>query len=155
MHNWRWSHHGSADWCPPAPLSAEERFLAKVEKTETCWLWRGTILSTGYGVLSLNGRAISTHRLSYQLYKGPIPDGLVIDHLCSVTACCNPDHLEAVTNEENIRRGLSPSAVTRRIGRCKRGHDLAGDNVYSSPGSPRRRRCKKCQQARRRKAVAA
>jgi hypothetical protein len=56
---------------------------------------------------------------------GPILDGLVIDHLCSVRRCCNPDHLEAVTNAENTRRGESPPQVVRRARACKRGHDVS------------------------------
>jgi hypothetical protein len=77
-----------------------ERFIAKVEKTETCWLWQGWRCAKGYG--RFNGT--TAHRFSYQHYKRPIPPNWQIDHLCKITSCVNPDHLEAVTMEENLRR---------------------------------------------------
>ena len=83
-------------------LSPDERFWNRVEKTETCWLWSGKCLvSGGYGVLRVNGKDTRAHRFSYELHNGPIPDGLVIDHMCHVTNCVNPDHLRAVTNKQN------------------------------------------------------
>jgi hypothetical protein len=73
------------------------------------------------------------HRAAYEEAYGPIPDGLVIDHLCRVRWCCNPEHLEAVTNRENILRGESPPARNARKERCDRGHELtfqAGGKRY-------------------------
>lgn len=104
MHTSRVNRTGSYELGPRGkPLV--ERFWAKVEKTEGCWLWRGTIYSNGYGVLTDGRRRrVGVHRLAYALAKGPIPDGLVIDHLCCQPICVNPDHLEAVTNSENLRR---------------------------------------------------
>ncbi len=72
------------------------------EPNSGCWFWLGA-LSRGYGSLK-NARA---HRVAYEMTIGPIPEGLVIDHLCRVTSCVNPDHLEAVTQAENVRRGLT------------------------------------------------
>lgn len=63
----------------------------------------------GYGMMTLNRERIRPHRLAYELAKGPIPLGLVIDHLCRNKACCNPDHLEAVTQRENTMRGPNDS----------------------------------------------
>ena len=60
----------------------EERFWAKVEKTEECWLWDGCLNSRGYGCIGINGVSRLAHRVAYEAAKGPIPDGLVIDHLC-------------------------------------------------------------------------
>lgn len=87
-------------------LAAADRFWEKVNKTGTCWIWTGAITSRGYGALrGDDGQLLLTHRFSYELHVGPIPDGLVIDHLCRNRACCNPTHLEPVTQWENITRG--------------------------------------------------
>ncbi len=77
-----------------------ERFWAKVEFTDTCWLWTGALDKGGYGFFQ-NKRA---HRMSYEWAKGPIPAGLQLDHLCFVRNCVYPDHLEPVTAKENTRR---------------------------------------------------
>lgn len=78
----------------------EDRFWEKVEKTGTCWLWRGAIERQGYGVFE-NRKA---HRIAFTLIGGVIPTGLQLDHLCFVRHCVNPDHLEPVTAKENVRR---------------------------------------------------
>jgi HNH endonuclease len=104
-----------------APVEA--RFWAKVNKDGPggCWIWTGTLVR-GYGQTSIRGRErIYTHRLSWELHRGPIPDGLTIDHLCRVRACCNPDHLEPVTNAENLRRG---AATRPRRTQCPQGHQV-------------------------------
>lgn len=90
----------------------EERFWSKVAKTSTCWLWGGSVRANGYGVFSFQARTMLAHRYAYELLSGPIPTGLVIDHLCRVRNCVNPAHLEAVTQSENVRRGFCP-VVTR------------------------------------------
>ena len=72
-----------------------------------CWIWQMGLGAHGYAAIGIGQRALGTgvgHRVAYTLFKGPIPDGLTIDHLCNVRACLNPDHLEAVTQEENNRR---------------------------------------------------
>lgn len=84
--------------------SVEERFLAKVEKTPDCWLWRGNAATVGYGQVRIKGRRLYTHRVAYELWVGPIPAGFEVDHLCDVRLCVNPAHLEAVSKSENIRR---------------------------------------------------
>ncbi len=66
-----------------------------------CVLWEGYVRPDGYGQ---KGRCFLAHRVAYQEARGPIPQGLTIDHLCSVKLCVNVDHLEAVTLQENIRR---------------------------------------------------
>jgi hypothetical protein len=121
--------------------SAEERFWAKVVKTDSCWLWVGaTSAPKGYGAFTIPAdgqwRNVLAHRFAYELLVGPIPVGLQIDHLCFVTNCVRPTHLEVVTPGVNKRRG------TQRKTHCKRGHpyDLA---------SPLRR-CVACKRASRR-----
>lgn len=80
------------------------RFWAKVNKTETCWLWTSQ-LRGGYGLFSLNGRPVSAHRLSYKMTYGEIPDGLLIRHSneCVSKACVNPDHLLTGTQYDNMQ----------------------------------------------------
>lgn len=71
-----------------------------------CWIWQHNISpSTGYGVCWQNSTPLLAHRVYYKRFRGPIPRGLQIDHLCRVPPCVNPAHLEPVTNKENIRRG--------------------------------------------------
>lgn len=70
-----------------------------------CWLWTGSTSNLGYGRLSHRGRQWFAHRFAYVTLRGEIAEGLVVDHLCGVRLCCNPDHLEVVTLAENSRRG--------------------------------------------------
>lgn len=107
-----------------------------------CWLWNGRLNASGYGVF----HQTPAHRLVYELLVGPIPDGLVLDHLCRVRHCVNPDHLEPITQEENMRRA--------RLTSCRRGHPLSDDNVYVTP-STGSRTCLTCKRAWRPKSVAA
>ena len=73
-------------------------------------------------------KKIYVHRAMFEAHKGPVPDGLCLDHLCRVRNCANPEHLEPVTNKENLRRGLGPP--NRKVTHCKQGHPLSGDNLY-------------------------
>lgn len=108
----------------------DEKFWSKVEKTDTCWLWTGPRLPNGYGRLWLNGRLRTVHRLAWELARGPIPDGLVIDHACRVRNCVNPDHMEVVTGGDNTRRGIGPTAINARKTHCIRGHEFTPENTY-------------------------
>lgn len=82
---------------------ALERFEAKLRITPGCWLWTGSLATGGYGAFFFNGRLQRAHRVSYQLYVGPIPDGLYILHSCDVPACVNPDHLRPGTAFDNAK----------------------------------------------------
>ena len=80
----------------------EDKLLAKVNKTEACWLWTGRLDDGGYGRFSQgSGHWTKAHRASYQLYKGEIPDGLLVRHLCNVRRCVNPEHLAIGTHKDN------------------------------------------------------
>jgi hypothetical protein len=70
-----------------------------------CWVWVGRLNRNGYGRVALGGREPMAHRASYEAHVGPIPEGLVLDHLCRVRCCINPRHLEPVTVQENTLRG--------------------------------------------------
>lgn len=119
-----------------------ERFWSKVEKggPDECWHWTGT-LGRGYGLLWTGERLVVAHRWLYEREKGPIPDGLQLDHLCRVRACVNPAHLEPVTGRTNVLRGIGISAENARKTHCKYGHPLNGKNLYKRNG---KRHCRAC-----------
>ncbi len=126
------------------------RALSRLRKTENgCWEWMGRINNQGYGVIGSGGRHSTeyVHRLSYLYFRSEIPEDLVVDHLCRNRRCANPYHLEVVTQIENIRRGNSPAAVTRRNGFCCRGHPMTAENIYiRSDGHGMR--CRECARIR-------
>jgi len=121
---------------------AQEQFLEdpRIHFTSGCWEWLGWLRSDGYPQLKRNTRA---HRWAYEIWKGPIPVGLQLDHLCRTPKCVNPSHLEAVTKDENNRRGNSSSARRGRQTHCQRGHELAGKNLYVNKITGYRT-CKRC-----------
>lgn len=118
-----------------------ERFYDKVLFTTDCWEWQGHIIHNGYGQFGLNSKVVGSHRFAYELYNGKIPQGMTVDHLCRNRKCCNPEHLEIVTNKENILRGIGITAINSKKTHCKRGHPLSGDNLYKYKNM---RECKKC-----------
>ena len=105
------------------------RFMSKVEKTNNCWNWTACLDKNGYGNFWYNKRVFS-HRFSYELFKGDIPQGLEIDHLCRNRSCCNPDHLEAVTTQVNTKRGLTGKInhFNKNKTHCPQGHEYSGVN---------------------------
>ena len=104
-----------------------------------CWEWAGAKSKLGYGKVNLPSGSVFAHRVLYEFVNGPIPDGLEIDHLCHNRACVRPDHLEAVTHAENIRR----SAVYKQWTHCAKGHRLAGENLSPTSNGFRCRTCKR------------
>lgn len=102
-----------------------EKVRSRIKVIETgCWIWQGSRTTAGYGNCYLRQipfrRAIQhyVHRFVFEALRGPIPEGLQIDHLCRVRACCNPNHLEPVTHAENGRRGLATGNTWARGERC-------------------------------------
>ena len=111
-----------------------DRFWAKVspEPTSGCWIWTAANNGVGYGRFKWDGAVGYAHRFAYEAFVGPIPNGLQLDHLCRVRACCNPAHLEPVTQQVNIMRGRTPEVMRLRHAartHCPAGHEYRGDNV--------------------------
>jgi hypothetical protein len=127
----------------------EERFWGFVNKTETCWLWTGAQAGrpgSHYGVFRRSApyfKMIYAHRWSWENANGPVPEGLVLDHVrtrgCTSKLCVRLEHLEVVSGWENTLRGDSPPAVAQRLNQCRKGHS----DWYTYPDG--RRRCRVCQ----------
>lgn len=133
-------------------MPARMKFWERIEYTPTCWLWTGPKTPDGYGITAAKG-VRNAHRLSWVLHRGPIPEGMQIDHLCRVRHCVNPDHLELVTLWENVRRGNAPTATHAKKTHCIRGHpfDAANTAIYFDALGRAGRKCKTCRQLRNRK----
>lgn len=139
----------------PAPLS--DRLLEKTTPGHGgCVIWTAG-LNAGYGVLYVASEKAPrrAHRLSYELFVGPIPDGLQLDHLCHTRdaacpggeclhrRCINPHHLEPVTNQENARRSPHTQVGSNiRKTHCPQGHPYSGENLRFDPCGGRH--CKSC-----------
>ena len=122
------------------------RFWANVDKSGEHWLWTGTQNENGYG--RYNNQL--AHRMAYELLVGQIPDGLPLDHVCRVTSCVRPDHLEPVTPGENVRRGYCGNINAARqneLTHCIRGHEF--DEANTRVTARGARACRACARLRR------
>ena len=132
-----------------------ERFWSKVNQSDGCWSWKGSHFTmTGYAIFNKKmddgvWRPTTAHRVAYEVVVGPIPDGLVIDHLCRNRKCVNPAHMEPVTRGENVLRGAGPSGRAARADNCCiHGHEFTPENTYRKPGRPNKRECRECNRTR-------
>lgn len=143
-------------------IPLKDRFEKRVKKLPNgCWLWIGQIKKDwgrsegGYGILGVreNGKVkpLRAHRLAYQLYVGPIPEGKHLHHTCENKACVNPAHHMVVTNSQHSYMPNSIIQKGRSKTHCKRGHALTEDNVYRPTKKPSRRDCIKCIRIRSKK----
>ena len=140
----------------------EERFWEKVDKNpidkiateKGCWLWNGQ--TKDYGRIYVYGKRalVKCHHLSYEMHKGPIPEGNLIRHTCDIKGCVNPDHLLAGTHKDNMRDAIErgqfvfvkpPTKKTH----CKRGHEFTPENIYWNPSGRSKRQCLICLRAGR------
>jgi hypothetical protein len=139
------------DPSPDARIAAgKQRILARIiQHAEGCWEWPGGTVMNGYGALNvrLGGKddpkvMLLVHRVAYEHYVGPIPEGLEIDHLCRNNNCCRPDHLEPVTHAENMLRGNWKGDDVP----CPRGHVGRFSRTKNTQG----RKCLECKRERKR-----
>ena len=138
--------------------SLPQRIAEKIRfSPDGCWHWAAALNAQGYGYTRLagHGSQLGAHRVVWLLLRGPIPEGLHLDHLCRVRRCVNPAHLRAVTCRENV---LAPgsrcaSAVNARKAHCPHGHPYDEDNTFvaGARGGKRYRQCKTCLRAYKRR----
>ena len=124
------------------------RFWPKVDKRDGgCWVWTAAVRPDGYGIFRRgDGSNIRAHRWAWQEARGPIAPDLELDHLCRNRACVNPDHLEAVTHQENCSRSEAGGRVWRSLlTHCPSGHEYTPANTYHYRGSRLCRECRKLQ----------
>ena len=139
----------------PRYSSTYERFWSKVDKNGPvpecaphlgpCWLWTAHRLTNGYGQFRDGRTTVYAHRWVYEYFNGPFPPNTETDHLCSNRICVRPDHLEAVTRWENLRRA---GTVART--HCKRGHEFTEANIIWEFVNKRwwTRKCRICWRAK-------
>lgn len=131
-----------------------KRFMAKIHKSSElshngtpCWIWRGAVRAkSGYGSFGWQGGTIGAHQASHRLFKGDVPTGMDIDHLCRRRNCVNPQHLEAVTRSVNLKRGNTGWVLrAKNLSKthCPQGHEYTPENTYTVPGK-NSRACRLC-----------
>jgi hypothetical protein len=134
----------------PNDVSLAERIMSRVDVDPAtgCWMWTAGKHEKGYGRIVVNGKQMRAHRVSYELFVGPIPEGLQIDHLCRVPGCVNPEHLEPVTSAVNTQRRAPFVTFHAAKTHCKHGHEFTPENTYLLGPEKRWRQCRECAKRR-------
>lgn len=128
------------------------KFVSIPADRDACWMWIGGIGRDGYGKFSIDYKNRPAHRIAYAMFRGAIPTGMQIDHLCRTRACVNPAHLEPVTNRENtIRANAARGPRTH----CRRGHSRAEHGLMNTAGYLVCQLCRRENAARKRSQAAA
>lgn len=131
------------------PMPLVVALIERITPTNTgCYEWTQARSADGYGRWVVDGREWRAHRKAYELFVGPIPGDMEIDHLCKNRACCNPFHLEAVDRRTNMGRSDSPSTKNSRKTHCLRGHEFTPENTVMRKNG--HRDCRVCRDARNR-----
>ncbi len=117
----------------------------QVDHVYGCWLWQDRTSKDGYGLIWRGTRPRYAHRVVYEAERGPVPEGLYLDHLCRRRRCCNPAHLEPISAVDNQQRKSWASRARRRT--CQAGHDLSLYAVVTPEGG---RLCRRCNQGEKR-----
>lgn len=124
------------------------------EPNSGCWLWLGGTFRNGYAHVRVGGKSRLGHIVMYELFKGAVPAGLQLDHLCRVRSCINPDHLQPVTARENMRRSpVALAGINAKKTACIHGHNFTEENTGWWAG---KRYCRECSRQRdriRKKAI--
>lgn len=127
-----------------APNEVRFRRFFDAGGPDDCWEWKGARTACGHGKFSHAGqtrRTVSAHRFSYQMFVGPIPEGLVVRHRCDNPPCCNPQHLQLGTQADNVA-DITARGRRKITTHCKRGHERTVGNTYVMPNG--RRKCRHC-----------
>ena len=135
------------------PVLMKIKAMVELDEATGCRLWTGGVNAKGYGRVSIKKRSLYVHRITFAIRNGEIPAGMVLDHLCRNPRCCNPDHLEVVSQRTNALRGNSPVATAVRSNRCCRGHEFTPENTYTAAKTGYRQ-CKTCNYIRYRARMA-
>lgn len=109
--------------------------FSKLIQSGDCWVWTGYVHERGYGRINRAGKHVKVHRWVYEFYRGPIPQGLTIDHLCANKLCCNPDHMDPVPSGVNVSRRWNREMTSGNT--CHRGHLRTPENTYVRPSGAR------------------
>jgi len=138
------------DWLPLALAKKIKKVPCNLPNIEgDCWEWQASLRKGGYGQATWNKQPVTVHVLLYTLAGREIPEGYELDHLCRYRRCCNPDHVEPVTRQINVLRGMSPCAINARKTHCPKGHPLTTSNNSAGRYG---RKCKICHNERQRRA---
>lgn len=122
--------------------TVERMIREHVEKTPTCWLWRGPVTPNGYAKATILTDSLGANRVFYEYFKGAVPAGHFVRRSCRERRCVNPEHLIALPAADAIMLGNSPPSLNAKKHECIRGHALAGENLYVTPDG--RRQCRAC-----------